>query len=101
MLTRADGVGPKLASRIANELRDKVAAMDVKTARVALMPTAGEPARHSAAEEAISALVNLGYRRAEAAGAVSGAARRLGPEATIEGQIHRPWDLWKAKVKIR
>ena len=22
-------------------------------------------------------------------------------EATIEGQIHRPWDLWKAKVKIR
>ncbi len=22
-------------------------------------------------------------------------------EATIEGQIHRPWDLWKAKVKVR
>jgi len=87
MLSRAEGVGPKLAGRIANELKDKVGAMDIHAARAALAPTDGESARHSAAEEAISALINLGYRRVEAAGAISGAARRLGPEATIEGLI--------------
>ena len=37
--------------------------------------------------DAISALVNLGYRRAEAYGAVAEAARRLGPEAGIDHLI--------------
>ena len=37
--------------------------------------------------DAISALVNLGYRRAEAMGAVDRAARKLGPSARIEALI--------------
>jgi Holliday junction DNA helicase RuvA len=86
MLSRAEGVGPKLAARIANELKDKVAGMGV----VVPLPVAGGvPAGppSSAAEEAVSALINLGYRRTEAAGAIAGAARQLGAGATTEGLI--------------
>ena len=74
-LMRADGVGPRLASRIINELRDKIAG-----GTTAVMPAAGVPPGEEvgAAADAVSALVNLGYRRAEAFGAVAAAARRLG-----------------------
>lgn len=83
MLTRADGVGPKLASRIANELRDKVGAI-----APALTPdTAGVAPRNGAAADAVSALINLGYRRAEADTAIAGALRRLGDGAGVESLI--------------
>lgn len=64
-LGRASGVGPKLAARIVNELKDKVA-------NLAVFPAAAVAGldHDSAAGDAISALVNLGYRRADAVTAV-------------------------------
>ena len=79
-LTRAPGVGPKLAARILSELRDKAPAMPGG----ALAPA---PAGGAADADAVAALVNLGYRPAEALGAVSGAARALGAEASVEALI--------------
>jgi len=84
-LTRASGVGPKLAGRIVAELKDKVAALTL-AAGVAAADGAAAPAAGPLAD-AISALVNLGYRRAEAYGAVAEAARRLGPDVAIDNLI--------------
>ena len=79
-LTRAPGVGPKLAARILSELKDKVASLPSAT------PTA-TVVDGTANADAIAALVNLGYRPTEAHGAVSGAARTLGAEAPVEALI--------------
>ena len=80
-LSRADGVGPKLATRIASELKDKVGG-------IALGPaTAVGAPEGAAAADAISALVNLGYSRSDAFGAVSQAAKRLGDAAKIDALI--------------
>ena len=77
-LTRADGVGPKLAQRIVNELKDKVASLS-------LGPVAAAP--QGAASEAVSALVNLGYPKSDAYGAVAAAARQLGGNASLDALI--------------
>jgi len=86
---RAPGVGPKLAARIAGELKDKVGAM-----ALAVAPGASEAADIAAAlttggavGDAASALVNLGYNPSQALGAVSRAAGRLGADATLEALI--------------
>jgi Holliday junction DNA helicase RuvA len=85
-LTRADGVGPKLATRILSELRDKVGgiALGVSDAVPSGRPAAQTP---STAGDAVSALVNLGYSRSDAFGAVAEAARRLGPEPQLDALI--------------
>lgn len=89
-LSRADGVGPKLAARIANELKDKVPAFGT----VGLKPSgadggadAASAAASGAVGDAVSALVNLGYRRVEAFTAVHTAAQKLGPDATVSDLI--------------
>jgi holliday junction DNA helicase RuvA len=81
-LTRAPGVGPKLAQRIIAELKDKVDAIAVQPIPVRLAAMNGDHAG-----DAVSALVNLGYRRPEAVGAVSAAVRSLGAEAAVEALI--------------
>ena len=85
-LTQADGVGPKLALRLITELKDKVPAFAPRAASVAggASPITTMPG--SAAGDAVSALVNLGYRRAEAFGAVAAAARNK-PEAKLDELI--------------
>src|SRR5437660_4698293 len=60
MLARADGVGPRLAARIVNELRDKVGGLAL--ASQAPSVAAANGAEDGAAADAVSALVNLGYR---------------------------------------
>jgi Holliday junction DNA helicase RuvA len=77
-LTAAEGVGPKLAQRIVNELKDKVGPLS-------LGPSGAAP--KGAASEAVSALVNLGYPRGDAYGAVSQAARALGANASLDALI--------------
>jgi Holliday junction DNA helicase RuvA len=82
-LSRADGVGPKLAQRIANELKDKVGGIALGPAAAA----GASAAPKGAAADAVSALVNLGYSRSDAFGAVHEAAKRLGGEAKIDALI--------------
>lgn len=81
-LTRAPGVGPKLAVRLLSELREKAGAMPVGTGVVFMAPAGGVEA------DALSALANLGYRRAEAHPAVVRVMERLGEGAGV-GQVIR------------
>ena len=87
MITRADGVGPKLANRLASELKDKVSALGVAMPVATGSGTAAPAEAGGAAEDAISALVNLGYRRPEAVAAVERAMARLGEGARAEALI--------------
>lgn len=90
-IARAEGVGPKLAQRVAAELKDKAGAMFLGALRDGRVPGAGAPspaeAMGKAANDAISALVNLGYRQAEAFGAVAQVAQSLGAKATVDALI--------------
>ncbi|MBI4184429.1 MAG: Holliday junction branch migration protein RuvA [Proteobacteria bacterium] len=88
-LRRAPGVGPKLAQRMVSELADKAGETAFAGGPGIAPPgaPAGAEGPRGVAEDAISALVNLGYRRAEAFGAIAGASRALGPEAPLEALI--------------
>ena len=85
-LSQANGVGGKLATRILTELKDSVG--DLGLGSAALAGTSAASAQlGSATGDAISALVNLGYRRGEAARAVASAARALSADAALEDLI--------------
>lgn len=86
-LARAEGVGPKLAARIANELRDKVSGLATAPSVPAAAGGANSVVSDGATADAVSALVNLGYRRVEAFGVIAAAARRLGEGATVDALI--------------
>jgi Holliday junction DNA helicase RuvA len=81
MVARANGVGPKLAMRIVNELAGKLGSP-------ALAGAAGAPApRGGPAADALSALANLGFKPAEASAAVAAANEELGPDASLDALV--------------
>jgi Holliday junction DNA helicase RuvA len=83
-VARANGVGTKLAGRIVLELKDKVPGFDAAAFGAPSVTAPGAPASATgAASDAVSALVNLGYRRLDAFGAVASAQKSLGPEAAV------------------
>jgi len=81
-LTRAPGVGQRLAARLLTELREKVGAMPTASPSIASVPRTPGPA-----EDALSALTNLGYRRAEAQAVVARVMERLGEQAGLDAVI--------------
>ena len=86
-VSRAPGVGPKVAARIVAELKDKMPALAPAIrpggglAPVAVLPDG------LAARDAVSALTNLGYAHGEAAAAISMAIGKVGREARAEELI--------------
>jgi len=86
-LSRPAGVGPKLAARLATELKDKAAAFGVAPAPARGAEAAAPAAAGSLNEDAVSALVNLGYRRVEAFGAIARVTQRLGAGAPLDAVI--------------
>ncbi len=81
-LTRAPGVGPRLAIRLLTELKDKTGTMPTSTGVTYTPIAAATPA-----DDAVSALVNLGYRRSEAQQTVARVLDRLGEGATLDALI--------------
>ena len=79
MIGRANGVGPKLAARIANELQGKLGV----TGLGGQAPTP----RGGAASDALSALANLGFKPAEASAAVNAAQDELGADAGLDALV--------------
>jgi len=76
-LAQAEGVGPRLAGRIVNELRDKIGNLAAPVSAPLSVPANGQ----GATADAIAALENLGVGRSEALSAIAAAAGRLGSEA--------------------
>jgi Holliday junction DNA helicase RuvA len=81
-LKQAPGIGERLARRVVTELRDKVGAMPSSSG---VRVPAGRPG--TLADDAVSALVNLGYRRPEAQPVVARVADRLGEGVTLDAII--------------
>lgn len=81
MVSRAQGVGPKLAMRIVNELKDKAGGAIPVVGGLPVAPVVG------AAADAVSALLNLGFRPAEANSAVTEAEGELGPSASLDALV--------------
>ncbi|MCP1469373.1 Holliday junction DNA helicase RuvA [Sphingobium sp. OAS761] len=85
MVARANGVGPKLAQRIVNELKDKIgaapAAGPLGTGGPVPLPVG------SLSADALSALQNLGFKPAEASSAVAAAEAELGEGASLDAMV--------------
>ena len=79
MIGRANGVGPKLAARIANELQGKLG--------VSGLGGAAPAPRGGAASDAMSALANLGFKPAEASAAVNAAQDELGADVSLDALV--------------
>jgi holliday junction DNA helicase RuvA len=87
MMARAPGVGPKLAARLVLELKDKAQALAVADFAHAEAGLERSPKLAKAAEDAVLALVGLGYAQAQAAAAVNRISAQLGPAAETAALI--------------
>lgn len=81
MVSRANGVGPKLAERIVRELKDKVGGVAIGPAGTTPTAVAGHAA------DAVSALTGLGFKPVEANAAVATAEAELGDGATLDALV--------------
>jgi Holliday junction DNA helicase RuvA len=89
MVARADGVGPKIAQRVVNELSEKIGKIPSLGGGTTGADFAGAAPGSADAviqQDAVSALVNLGYGRSEAHAAVV-RAQRAGADATVSSLI--------------
>ena len=89
MVARADGVGPKIAQRVVNELSEKIGKIPSLGGTALGADNGGaapESAEAATQQDAVSALVNLGYGRSEAHAAVM-RAQRAGADATVSSLI--------------
>jgi holliday junction DNA helicase RuvA len=88
MVARAPGVGPKVAERIVTELKDRAPAYaGLDPAVVRLSGTVEEKRAPQPVADAVSALVNLGYGRPQAASAIAAAVRSAGERADAANLI--------------
>jgi len=85
-IARAEGVGPKLAARIVNELKDKVVRLGFSTSTAKVIPLT-QSRKPDLLQDAVSALINLGYRQNEAIDAIEMAVRECGKDVMIEQLI--------------
>jgi Holliday junction DNA helicase RuvA len=83
-LTRVPGVGARLAARLSTELRDKAGAIPTATSASSAAAPSATP---SMAEDTISALLNLGYRRQEVHPVVAQVIERAGPAVTLDAVL--------------
>jgi Holliday junction DNA helicase RuvA len=82
MIARAPGVGPKMAARIAAELKDRAPALSgIDIGVVRLQSQLGDKVAPKPASDAVSALVNLGYGQAQASAAIAAALAEAGEGA--------------------
>jgi Holliday junction DNA helicase RuvA len=89
MVARADGVGPKIAQRVVNELSEKIGkipSLGGLAMGANLVGAAPDSADTAIQQDALSALVNLGYGRSEAHSAVI-RAQRAGADASVSSLI--------------
>lgn len=86
-LTRASGVGPKLAGRIIAELKDRIAGISIGSASPTKPVASAPAAENDTSGDAIAALVQLGYGRSEVFGVVGALQAQAEGRATVESLI--------------
>ena len=82
-ITKAQGVGPRIAQRIVMELKDKIGGISLSQNTREVVSAISPSAVSSAQAEAVEALVMLGYSQSEASSAVSRLDKNLSVEKLI------------------